>query len=166
MNGKELMDKGFHFRHIQTKVLVGLLFTFLCFPIFAAKNKEKEVDFAVFSLNSEFPTLSKSKTRMLYKGRTKKLNGSIKIVLVDLPESSIHREYFYEMLLGKSISQMNGYWASLSFSGKGTPPEELNGDDINDIIEWLNNNPNGIAYAPVESVPDNANILITILQGE
>ncbi|MGF1873646.1 hypothetical protein L4D75_27755, partial [Photobacterium indicum] len=73
---------------------------------------------------------------------------------------------FYSMLLGKSISQMNGYWASLSFSGKGKAPEELNSDDIKSIIEWLNNNPNGIAYAPIESVPENANILITILQGE
>ncbi|PSW06946.1 hypothetical protein C9I89_03820 [Photobacterium lipolyticum] len=151
---------------MQANVFLGLLVVFLCFPTFAANNDEKEVNFAVFSLNSTFPTLSKSKARMLYKGRTKKLNGSIKIVLVDLPESSIHREEFYEMLLGKSIPQMNGYWASLSFSGKGTPPEELNGDDIKDILEWLNNNPNGIAYAPVESVPENANILITISQGE
>ncbi|MDX1301511.1 hypothetical protein [Photobacterium sp.] len=160
------MDSEFHVRHIQANMLLGLLITFLCFPTFAAKNKEKEAGFSVFSLNSTFPALSKSKARMLYKGRTKNLNSNIKIVLVDLPESSIHREEFYDMLLGKSIPQMNGYWASLSFSGKGTPPEELNGDDIKDIIEWLNNNPNGIAYAPIESVPDNANILITILQGE
>ena len=134
---------------------------------FAKDNpKVQDVEFAVFSLNNEIPALTKSKARMLYKGRTKKLNGSIKIVLVDLPEKSIHREEFYNMLLGKSVSQMNGYWASLSFSGKGTPPEELSSDDIKEIIEWLNKNPNGIAYAPVTAVPENANILITVLQGE
>ncbi|ELR67013.1 hypothetical protein C942_04717 [Photobacterium marinum] len=139
------------------------------FPSFSASSatsNDKYVEFAVFSMNKELPQLTKSKARMLYKGRTKKLNGSIKIVLVDLPETSILREDFYSMLLGKSISQMNGYWASLSFSGKGTPPEELNSDDIKDILEWLNDHPNGIAYAPVSTVPENANILITILQGE
>ncbi|WP_252018863.1 hypothetical protein [Vibrio sp. SCSIO 43136] len=133
-------------------------------PVLA--DDSQEVEFAVFSLNDDIPQLSKSKARMIYKGRTKKLNGSIKIVLVDLPEASIHREEFYKMLLGKSISQMNGYWASLSFSGKGRPPEELDSDDIKDIIQWLNQHPNGIAYAPVDKVPENANILITILQGE
>lgn len=166
MNGKELMDNGFHVRHLLTNVLLGSFIAFLCFPVFSAERREKDIALAVFSLNSEIPPLSKSKTRMLYKGKTKKLNSSIKIVLVDLPENSIHREAFYRMLLGKSISQMNGYWASLSFSGKGIPPEELNNDDIKEIITWLNNNPNGIAYAPIELVPDNANILITILQGE
>ena len=131
-----------------------------------ASSNSKEIEFAVFSFNESLPTLSKSKARMLYKGKTKKLNGSVKIILVDLPEHSIHREEFYNMLLGKSVTQMNGYWASQSFSGKGKPPEELSSDDIKEIIEWLNKNPNGIAYAPISAVPENANILITVLQGE
>lgn len=160
------MCKGLNSKSFISLVAAGASLLFLSFFSFANNQSEKDVDFAVFSLNDEIPALSKSKTRMLYKGRTKKLNGSIKIVLVDLPETSILREDFYNMLLGKSISQMNGYWASLSFSGKGTPPEELNSDDIKDILEWLNQNPNGIAYAPVSAVPNNANILITILQGE
>jgi hypothetical protein len=161
------MKKDFHDVQIVIALLFGILFTFFS-PYINAKNSSinKEVEFAVFSMNSDIPALSKSKARMIYKGKTKKINGSLKIILVDLPETSIHREEFYSMLLGKSISQMNGYWASLSFSGKGKAPEELNSDDIKSIIEWLNNNPNGIAYAPVESVPENANILITILQGE
>lgn len=160
------MCKGLNSKSFISLVAVGASLLFLSFFTLANNKSEKDVEFAVFSLNDEIPALSKSKTRMLYKGRTKKLNGSIKIVLVDLPDNSILREDFYNMLLGKSISQMNGYWASLSFSGKGTPPEELNSDDIKDILEWLNQNPNGIAYAPVSAVPNNANILITILQGE
>ncbi|WP_036816956.1 hypothetical protein [Photobacterium sanctipauli] len=148
------------------KLATACLLTFLSLTTTSVHAEAKDVEFAVFSMNNDMPTLSKSKARMLYKGKTKKLNGSIKIILVDLPENSIHREEFYNMLLGKSISQMNGYWASLSFSGKGTPPEELSSDDIKDILEWLNQNPNGIAYAPVNAVPENANILITVLQGE
>jgi len=159
------MRKGLNTKSFIS-LAAGTVLLMLSFSTFASNSSEKDVEFAVFSLNDEIPSLSKSKTRMLYKGRTKKLNGSIKIILVDLPETSIHREDFYNMLLGKSISQMNGYWASLSFSGKGIPPEELDSDDIKDILEWLNQNPNGIAYAPVSAVPENANILITILQGE
>lgn len=160
------MCNGLNTKSFISLFVAGVMFLLPSFSSFASDSNGKDVEFAVFSLNDEIPSLSKSKARMLYKGRTKKLNGSIKIVLVDLPTTSILREDFYNMLLGKSISQMNGYWASLSFSGKGTPPEELNSDDIKDIIEWLNRNPNGIAYAPVSEVPENANILITILQGE
>ncbi|OLQ74266.1 hypothetical protein BIT28_08790 [Photobacterium proteolyticum] len=160
------MCNGLNTKSFISLLAAGIMFLLPSFSSFASDSNAKDVEFAVFSLNDEIPSLSKSKARMLYKGRTKKLNGSIKIVLVDLPTTSILREDFYNMLLGKSISQMNGYWASLSFSGKGTPPEELNSDDIKDIIEWLNRNPNGIAYAPVSEVPENANILITILQGE
>jgi hypothetical protein len=160
------MCNGLNTQSFISLFAAGIMFLLPSFSSFANDSNGKDVEFAVFSLNDEIPSLSKSKARMLYKGRTKKLNGSIKIVLVDLPTTSILREDFYNMLLGKSISQMNGYWASLSFSGKGVPPEELNSDDIKDIIEWLNKNPNGIAYAPVSEVPENANILITILQGE
>lgn len=160
------MIKGLTLKSLLPFLLL-LTLTSITTLAFAEDNQNiQDVEFAVFSLNSDIPALTKSKARMLYKGKTKKLNGSIKIVLVDLPERSIHREEFYNMLLGKSVTQMNGYWASLSFSGKGTPPEELNSDDIKGIIEWLNANPNGIAYAPVTAVPENANILITILQGE
>ncbi|MGF1790966.1 hypothetical protein L4D21_10185 [Photobacterium profundum] len=161
------MNKDFLDKRVVITFLFGMFITLFSSHINAESSSDnKEVEFAVFSMNSDIPALSKSKARMIYKGKTKKINGSLKIILVDLPVNSIHREEFYSMLLGKSISQMNGYWASLSFSGKGKAPEELNSDDIKSIIEWLNNNPNGIAYAPIESVPENANILITILQGE
>ncbi|PSU46859.1 hypothetical protein C9J12_16745 [Photobacterium frigidiphilum] len=161
------MNKDFLDKQVVMTFLFGMFITLFSSYVNAeSRSDNKEVEFAVFSMNSDIPALSKSKARMLYKGKTKKINGSLKIILVDLPVNSIHREEFYSMLLGKSISQMNGYWASLSFSGKGKAPEELNSDDIKSIIEWLNNNPNGIAYAPIESVPENANILITILQGE
>jgi hypothetical protein len=161
------MNKDFLDKQVVITFLFGMFIALFSSYINAESSSDNnEVEFAVFSMNSDIPALSKSKARMIYKGKTKKINGSLKIILVDLPVNSIHREEFYSMLLGKSISQMNGYWASLSFSGKGKAPEELNSDDIKSIIEWLNNNPNGIAYAPIESVPENANILITILQGE
>ncbi|KLV05447.1 hypothetical protein ABT56_12140 [Photobacterium aquae] len=162
------MVNGLRYKYFLSFPILSLCLA-LILPVTAfgsEKDNNKEVEFAVFSFNEALPSLSKSKARMLYKGKTKKLNGSVKIVLVDLPEHSIHREEFYNMLLGKSVTQMNGYWASQSFSGKGKPPEELSSDDIKEIIEWLNKNPNGIAYAPISAVPENANILITVLQGE
>ncbi|MCK8046230.1 hypothetical protein MSG37_15200 [Shewanella sp. 1CM18E] len=162
------MFKGLNrlIRLLCRSFFVVLLFLFASVNASAVVAENGDVEFAVFSLNNDLPPLSKSKARMLYRGKSKRISGSLKIVLVDLPEASIHREDFYKMLLGKSVSQMNGYWAGLAFSGKGSPPEELDSDDIKQILKWLNDNPNGIAYAPIESVPEEVNILITVPQGE
>ncbi|MCL1140607.1 hypothetical protein [Shewanella pneumatophori] len=162
------MFKGLNrlIRLLCRSFFVALLFLFASVNASAVVAENGDVEFAIFSLNNELPPLSKNKARMLYRGKSKRISGSLKIVLVDLPEASIHREDFYKMLLGKSVSQMNGYWAGLAFSGKGSPPEELDSDDIKQILKWLNDNPNGIAYAPIESVPEEVNILITVPQGE
>lgn len=165
------MFNGLNFSALFLSIKLVVLTTALCispslWALEADTSESTDIEFAIFSLNDDLPPLSKSKARMLYRGKSKKINGSLKIVLVDLPETSMHREEFYSMLLGKSVSQMNGYWAGLAFSGKGSPPEELDGDDIKQILKWLNDNPNGIAYAPIESVPEEVNILITVPQGE
>ncbi|GIU17805.1 hypothetical protein [Shewanella sp. MBTL60-007] len=164
------MFKGLNVRvrPIFFQLLIVLLLCCISLSLQAVEaiDENDDVEFAIFSLNDDLPPLSKSKARMLYRGKSKKISGSLKIVLVDLPETSIHREEFYKMLLGKSVSQMNGYWAGLAFSGRGSPPDELDSDDIKQILKWLNDNPNGIAYAPIESVPEEVNILITVPQGE
>ncbi|WP_108945223.1 hypothetical protein [Shewanella halifaxensis] len=161
------MFKGLNklIRHLYRSVFIALPILLISMSV-TAVAEDADVEFAIFSLNNELPQLSQNKARMLYRGKSKRISGSLKIVLVDLPETSIHREEFYKMLLGKSVSQMNGYWAGLAFSGKGSPPEELDSDDIKQILNWLNDNPNGIAYAPIESVPEEVNILITVPQGE
>lgn len=158
------MNNGLYIRLYLMKLWIVVLFCFLPLGTAIAKNVPEGI--TIFSLNSDFSPLSKSKARMLYKGKVKKISGSNNFVLLDLPRDSIIRKTFYKKLLGKSISQMNGYWASLSFSGKGVPPEEINNDHIDSIILWLKSNPDGIAYAPSSLVPENANILFTILQGE
>lgn len=121
--------------------------------------------FAVFSLNDSFQELSRSKVRMIYKGKVKRLNN-INIDLIDWGEGSKHKSNFYRALLGLSLPQMNGYRASLAFSGKGNLPSTIAHNDINSILKWLTSNPNGIAYAPINTVPNNANILFVLLQGE
>ena len=86
------MCNGLYYKGLLSFVAAGVLLLIPSFSLSAADKIKKEVEFAIFSLNNEMPALSKSKTRMLYKGRTKKLHGSIKkVVLVDLPKTSSHR---------------------------------------------------------------------------
>jgi len=144
---------------------VALLIISLSPPFSASANEDAAEDegrsFAVFSLNNSFPELSKSKVRMIYKGKVKRINKE-NIDLVDLTEDNNDKANFYQKLLGKSLSQMNGYRASLAFSGKGNLPVTISNNDIASILDWLEKNPNGIAYATIKSLPEDVNVLFVL----
>lgn len=96
---------------ILTVLLIGLVVIPPDSRAFAA------TEYAVFTLNQEFDELTRSKARMLYRGKAKSLQGK-RIELSDWPETSTERSEFYQSLLGKDVAQMNAYWASLSSQGK------------------------------------------------
>ncbi len=125
----------------------------------------EDIQFAVFSMNADLPKISNSKVRMIYKGKTDKLSNN-KIKLADWENNSKFKEEFYKILLGKTVSQVNGYWASLAFSGKASLPHIIDDDNVGQLVNWLKENKNGIGYAPTPLVPEDANILITIEKGQ
>lgn len=155
------MFKGLNLRHFCAGLLIISLST--AFFVSAKEESEKEQgrNFAVFSLNNAFPELSKSKVRMIYKGKVKRINKE-NINLLDLTEENNDKANFYQRLLGKSLSQMNGYRASLAFSGKGNLPVTISNNDIASILDWLEDHPNGIAYATMKSLPENVNVLFVL----
>ncbi|MCW8347162.1 hypothetical protein MD535_14245 [Vibrio sp. ZSDZ65] len=118
-------------------------------------------EYAVFTLNSNFEELSRSKARMVYRGKAKSLQGK-RIEISDWPEDSSERSEFYRYLLGKDIAQMNAYWASLSFSGKARPPKEIGDASVTALIHWLQEKPNRIGYAPLDALPQEAKILYVV----
>ncbi len=121
--------------------------------------------YAIFSMNSSFSELSRSKARMLYRGKTKSLQGK-RVELSDWPESSSERAEFYQSLLGKDVAQMNAYWASLSFSGKARPPKEIDAANIDAMVDWLSQKPERIGYAPLGALPEGANVLYVVEGGK
>jgi hypothetical protein len=144
--------------------LITISLMLVCTLLFAQVAKAAD-DYAIFSMNESFKELSRSKARMLYRGKTKSLQGK-RIELSDWPENSAERATFYQSLLGKDVAQMNAYWASLSFSGKARPPKEINSANINDLIQWVSQKPERIGYAPLSALPDNANVLFVVEGGK
>lgn len=150
-----------------SKILLSVTLLTLSHPTLAIEESKvtNNKAFVVFSLNKSLAPLSKSKIRMLYKGKVKRLNKS-NVQLLDLSDDSPYKASFYKLLLGKSLSQLNGYRASLAFSGKGNIPESLDNDDLDGILLWLDKNPNGIAYTPKMSLPEHVNVLFELEQGK
>ncbi|MFC5080480.1 hypothetical protein VTH8203_03208 [Vibrio thalassae] len=137
-------------------IALGLVLTFSFESRAFAAN-----EYAIFTLDGNFDELSRSKARMLYRGKTKSLQGK-RIELSDWPESSSERSEFYQSLLGKDVAQMNAYWASLSFSGKARPPKEMDSASVSSLVIWLAEKSNRIGYAPLSEIPAEANVLYVV----
>jgi hypothetical protein len=135
-----------------------LLFTLSFFTV--AQVHANDV-YVVFTLTQDFKPLTQSKVRMLFRGKTKYLQGK-KVELSDWPQSNNVRNEFYQELLGKDLAQMNAYWARLSFSGKARPPKEIDSDSVEALVEWLSAKRFRIGYAPIELLPINANVLYIV----
>ncbi|MCK5881830.1 MAG: hypothetical protein KAG18_08135 [Sinobacterium sp.] len=138
---------------------IRLVLLFLLISYEAAAAAE---EYAIFTNNLEVPAISPSKAKMIFIGKAKSIKKLGRVTLINWPLSSSERSDFYQKLLHKTPAQVNSKWASLAFSGKAKPPVELSTLNTELLKQWLENNPKGIAYAPISQVPEGVNILLTV----
>ncbi|SDJ35049.1 hypothetical protein SAMN04488540_10771 [Ferrimonas sediminum] len=122
-------------------------------------------DYVLITLNDAMPVISESKAKMLYLGKLRSIDAFGKVDLVDWPEGSPEKQTFYKSFLNKSIPQINSRRARLAFSGKGQPPDAIREASAEAILQWLSENPRGIAYVERQQVPQGARIILDIEQG-
>lgn len=92
----------------------------------------------VVSAKSSVSSLTKDQVSDIFLGK------STQATPVDQDASAPAREEFYTKVTGQSAAQVKTHWAKLSFSGKGTPPKSLGGDD--DVKAQVGGNPSLIGY--------------------
>ena len=83
----------------------------------------------------------------LFMGRYNLLPSGISAIPVDYVP---HRSAFYQQLVGKTLAEINGYWARLVFSGRASPPLQLHTPD--GLLQFVANNRGAIGYLPREAV--------------
>lgn len=72
------------------------------------------------------------------------------------------REAFYRGLTGRPISQINAYWARLRFTGRVSPPEQL--DKPEQVIQRVGQQRDAIGYVPAMDLPGNVKVVFEIVQ--
>lgn len=96
----------------------------------------------------------------LYMGRNLFLpSGALAVRIDQAPTSSIRRA-FYEELVGKSVAEVNAYWAKLLFTGQSTPPYSL--DSSQKVLEVVGKNLNAIGYIDAEEVDETVKTVRTL----
>lgn len=85
----------------------------------------------------------------VFMGRYQKLPSGITAFPVDL---SPQRGAFYQQLVNKTLPEINSYWARLVFSGRASPPRQV--QDDTEVIEIVSDNRGAIGYVDRSLVND------------
>jgi ABC-type phosphate transport system substrate-binding protein len=80
----------------------------------------------------------------IYLGRYRRLASGITAEPIDQSADSTLKVQFYRQLVGKSLAEINAYWARLVFSGKTQPPRVVTGSD--EAIQRVARHPGALAY--------------------
>lgn len=88
----------------------------------------------------------------LFLGKAKKFPNGQEAIPINQSDSSSTRSTFDTNTLNRSSSQVSAYWSKLVFTGKGTPPKEV--DDDNAVIDLVSKNQNAIGYIDSSTVND------------
>lgn len=103
-------------------------------------------------------SLSAEDVQRLFLGKLKSFPGGADASPVNLKEGQSAREQFNQAVLGKSEAQLKAYWSQLVFTGKGTPPKELDNDDA--VKAFVAATPAGIGYIDASKVDGSVKVIL------
>jgi hypothetical protein len=93
----------------------------------------------------------------IYTGKVKAFDDGTKITAVRLSETNPTSEEFNTKALNKSASQLKAYWSKLIFTGKGTPPKEVDSDA--EMIKLVASNPDHIGFVSSGAVSGDVKVV-------
>ena len=80
----------------------------------------------------------------IYLGRYRRLASGITAEPVDLAGGSELKTRFYRRLVGKTLAEINAYWARLVFSGRTHPPHAA--ENVEAALNYVVARPGALAY--------------------
>ncbi|WP_404343529.1 phosphate ABC transporter substrate-binding protein [Pseudoalteromonas mariniglutinosa] len=95
----------------------------------------------------------------IYTGKEKSFSNGNKVIPLSQEANSAVTEEFNSKVLSKTSSQLKAYWSKLIFTGKGTPPKELESDA--EVIKMVAANPDTIGFVSAAAVSDNVKVVLT-----
>ncbi len=120
------------------------LLLLFCLNIHCATAAFAEDIVVVISQKSIVNRISRDEVIDIFMGRNRQLSAGVTAEPLDLQSMSIERENFYFRLTGKSLSEINAYWARLHFTGRATPPALVRSQE--EAIQRIVDNHSALAY--------------------
>lgn len=110
----------------------------------------------VVAQDSNIDVLNEQHVENIFLARTSHFPNGEKAYPFELRDTE-SRTHFYQHLSGKSLSQLNAYWTTLIFTGKGRPPKSI--ELVKDIDGLLSKTPGAITYLQSHLVTQNMKVV-------
>lgn len=104
----------------------------------------------VVNPRSGVAVLTRNEVMNIFFGRYRKFFNGQEALPVDLLDTHPDRERFYHALVGKSVADINAYWARLVFSGNVRQPPQMSTAD--EVLRFVAANPGGIGFVDLSKV--------------
>lgn len=110
----------------------------------------------VVNKSSAVGKLDKREVANIFLSKTTRHHNNQTVTPLELHDTAT-QELFYHEISGKTLAQINSYWTTLIFTGKGRPPKKISG--VAQLIEALSKNPNAITYLPLNQITGSMKIV-------
>lgn len=110
----------------------------------------------VVAKNTLINSLDKQAVSNIFLARTSRYENGQKAIPIEI-KSNETRADFYRQISGKTPAQLNSYWTTLVFTGKGKPPRAYASQS--DVLSRLESQPGAITYLPLSEVTDDMKVL-------
>lgn len=92
----------------------------------------------------------------IFLAKTTRLPDGNRVRPIELNDNGV-KAAFYREISGKTLPQVNSYWTTLIFTGKGKPPKSV--EETSRLIELLNSDPYAISYLPLGRITESMKVL-------
>jgi hypothetical protein len=138
---------------IALVALVAAMVAVLAVPVGRADSPEFKV---IVHPDNPVSAVDSSLVRAGYLRRADWPDG-VAIRAVDLSPRHPVRTTFVKRVLGKTPEQLRRYWNQQIFSGKGTPPPQV--DALDEVITFVLEHRGGVAYVPADAAVGAAKVV-------
>jgi ABC-type phosphate transport system substrate-binding protein len=142
---------------IHTFNRIGLILVGMALSLSAGGARADVV--VVVSAKSPVAALSKNQIVDIFLGKSNRFPDGRPVVPIDLVEGSAVRDEFYREFADKSPAQIKAYWSKIIFTGRGTPPLEV--DNGLAMKKRIIAHPNDIGYIDRDMVDGSVKVLGT-----
>jgi len=119
--------------------------------------------FVIVNAANPVAALSQKEVLDIYMGRKRAFPSGEYVLSFDQARDGVVREQFYRMLTGMSLSQVNGYWSRLMFTGQLLPPQPLPDDSA--VLDVVRRNTGAIGYVETPPSDNSVTVILVLKQG-
>ena len=112
----------------------------------------------VVQKDSSVGALKQHQVANIFLSKTNRMADGSRVVTLELSNAE-YKEIFYKKIAGKTLSQINSYWTTLIFTGKGKPPKGI--EKTQSLIDELADNLKAISYLPIDKTTEAMKVVYT-----